>query len=58
MAGVLPRLFDADLRAGRPVRPFATTVDLGGYWLTRPMSRPDSPAMANFRQWLIAAVGD
>lgn len=50
-----PLLFEADLRAGRLVQPFAASVDLGGYWLTRLMSRPDSPAMADFRQWLIAA---
>lgn len=52
-----PAMFDADLRAGRLVQPFATAVDLGGYWLTRLMSRPDSPAMADFRRWLIAAAG-
>lgn len=52
-----PLLFEADLQAGRLVQPFATSVDLGGYWLTRLMSRPDSPAMADFRCWLIAAAG-
>ncbi|NML11867.1 LysR family transcriptional regulator [Sphingobium sp. AR-3-1] len=49
-------LFEADLRAGRLVQPFAACVDLGGYWLTRLMTRPDSPAMADFRHWLIAAA--
>ncbi len=53
-----PALFEADLRAGRLVQPFETSVDLGGYWLTRLMSRPDSPAMADFRNWLIAVAGD
>lgn len=53
-----PALFDADLRAGRLVRPFATGVDLGCYWLTRLMSRPDSPAMADFRAWLMATAGE
>ncbi|MEC3909893.1 LysR family transcriptional regulator [Sphingobium sp. CR2-8] len=49
-----PALFAADLHAGRLVQPFAASVDLGGYWLTRLMSRPDSSAMADFRTWLIA----
>jgi LysR family transcriptional regulator of beta-lactamase len=31
-------------------------VDMGGYWLTRLMSRADSPAMADLRAWLAAAV--
>ncbi len=50
-----PALFTGDLQAGRLVQPFAATIDLGGYWLTRLMSRADSPAMADFRAWLIAA---
>jgi LysR family transcriptional regulator of beta-lactamase len=48
-----PALFAADLQSGRLVQPFAAAVDIGGYWLTRLMSRPDSPAMADFRTWLI-----
>jgi LysR family transcriptional regulator of beta-lactamase len=51
-----PALFDHELRTGQLLQPFATSVDLGGYWLTRLMSRPDSPAMADFRAWLRAAV--
>ena len=51
-----PALFAADLEAGRLVQPFAATVELGGYWLTRLMSRTDSPAMADFRRWLIDAA--
>lgn len=31
-------------------------VDLGGYWLTRPRSRPETAAMAAFRSWLAAAA--
>ncbi len=52
-----PALFDADLRAGRLIQPFETSVDLGGYWLTRLMSRADSPALADFRHWLTTAAG-
>ncbi|MEK7343000.1 MAG: LysR family transcriptional regulator [Pseudomonadota bacterium] len=51
-----PALFARDLEAGRLVQPFAMAVDLGGYWLTRLMSRADSPAMADFRRWLIDAA--
>ncbi|SER64741.1 LysR family transcriptional regulator, regulator of gene expression of beta-lactamase [Sphingobium sp. YR768] len=51
-----PALFDHELRTGQLVQPFAVSVDLGGYWLTRLMSRPDSPAMADFRAWLRAAA--
>lgn len=52
-----PALFAGDLQAGRLVQPFAAAVDLGGYWLTRLMSRPDTIAMADFRHWLMAAAG-
>ncbi|MEG8219697.1 LysR family transcriptional regulator [Sphingobium sp. D43FB] len=51
-------LFDSEIRAGRLVQPFARSVDLGRYWLTRLMSRGDSPAMADFRAWLTRATGD
>ncbi|MHA6769843.1 LysR family transcriptional regulator [Sphingobium ummariense] len=51
-----PALFSGDLRAGRLVQPFGTVVDAGGYWLTRLMSRADSPAMADFRRWLAATA--
>jgi LysR family transcriptional regulator of beta-lactamase len=51
-----PALFASDRQAGRLVQPFAASVDLGGYWLTRLMSRPDRPAMADFRAWLIATA--
>lgn len=49
-------MFGADLRSGRLVQPFAPMVDVGGYWLTRLLSRADSPAMATFRAWLHDAV--
>ena len=50
-------MFGADLRAGRLVQPFAQTVDVGGYWLTRLQSRGDTPAMATFRAWLKGEAG-
>ncbi|ONG46049.1 LysR family transcriptional regulator [Pseudoroseomonas deserti] len=54
------RLFARDLRSGRLVRPFAQEVALGSYWLTRLRSRPASPALQSFQDWLLAeaALGD
>lgn len=45
-------MFARELAAERLVRPFDIEVVLGGYWLTRLNSRPDSPAMTAFRDWL------
>lgn len=47
-----PAMFTDALLAGRLVQPFAVQITTGGYWLTRLMSRKDSPAMAAFREWL------
>lgn len=51
-------LFASDLEAGRLVRPFDVEVELGSYFLTRLKSRPLSPAMAAFSDWLLAATGE
>ncbi len=45
-------LFGADIAAGRLALLSATSVDVGGYWLTRLRSRSETPAMASFRLWL------
>ncbi|MFN3559205.1 MAG: LysR substrate-binding domain-containing protein [Brevundimonas sp.] len=52
-------MFSRDLAAERLIRPFDIGVALGGYWLTRLHSRPDSPAMSAFRDWVMqdAALG-
>jgi LysR family transcriptional regulator of beta-lactamase len=47
-----PLMFADDLIAGRLVQPFPAEIVTGGYWLTRLMSRKDTPAMAAFRLWL------
>ena len=47
-------MFDEALRDGRLARPFPQAVSLGRYWLTRLKSRPESPAMRTFRDWLLA----
>ncbi|MFC7379867.1 LysR family transcriptional regulator [Brevundimonas sp. GCM10030266] len=51
-------MFTRDLAAERLVRPFEAEVALGGYWLTRLHSRPDSPAMATFRAWMRRAADE
>lgn len=52
------QMFENELAAERLVRPFPTEVNCGGYWLTRTMSRQDTPAMRAFREWLIQAAGE
>jgi len=49
-----PAMFQDALFAERLVQPFPTTIDTGGYWLTRLMSRPETPAMRAFADWLAA----
>lgn len=48
-----PRMFQRELRQGRLVQPFARELDVGGYWLTRLLSREPSAAMLAFRGWLL-----
>ena len=45
-------MFAQELHAERLVRPFATEVVTGRYWLTRLMSRAESPAMRAFADWV------
>lgn len=52
-----PRMFSHDLQARRLVQPFDVEVRLGGYWLTRLQSKAISPAMAQFREWLLREAG-
>jgi LysR family transcriptional regulator of beta-lactamase len=47
------RMFERELAYGRLVCPFEIDIDLGQYWLLRPSARPEQPAMAAFRNWLI-----
>ncbi len=51
-----PAMFAADVTAGRLVQPFAIQITTGRYWLTRLMSRQDTPAMRVFREWLLATA--
>ncbi|OYU45067.1 MAG: LysR family transcriptional regulator [Burkholderiales bacterium PBB4] len=51
-----PSMFVRELQQGRLVQAFDLEVDVGGYWLTRLLSREPSPAMQAFRTWLLAQV--
>lgn len=50
-------MFERELKEGRLMRPLAIEVMTGSYWLTRLRSRPPSPPMALFRNWLLAEAG-
>ncbi|ANN78349.1 LysR family transcriptional regulator [Bordetella flabilis] len=52
-----PCMFASELQRGLLVQPFETHIRLGGYWLTWLRSRRLSPAMEQFRAWLLAAAG-
>lgn len=47
-------MFHRELASGRLVRPFATEVDLGRYWLTRSLTRAPSSAWTTLRDALAA----
>jgi LysR family transcriptional regulator of beta-lactamase len=47
-----PLMFSRLLASGTVVQPFATSVALGSYWLTRLQSRSVTPAMSAFAGWL------
>ena len=51
-----PLMFPRQLNSGALVQPFDTAVSLGGYWLTRLQARPETHAMASFREWLLTAI--
>ena len=45
-------IFTRELASELLVQPFAVTINVGRYWLTRLISRPESDAMRRFRDWL------
>ncbi|MEM5585711.1 LysR family transcriptional regulator [Roseibium sp. AS2] len=49
-------MFENDLRSGRLVQPFETTVLTGSYWLTWLKSREETAAMTRFRDWLLQSL--
>ena len=51
-----PCMFVRELQQGRLVQPFDLAVDVGGYWLTRLLSKEPTSAMLAFRAWLLSVV--
>ncbi|MDE1145290.1 MAG: LysR family transcriptional regulator [Azospirillaceae bacterium] len=51
-----PAMFRRELEDGRLVQPFAIAVDTGSYWLTRLLSRPLTPGIKAFQDWLLACA--
>jgi len=49
-----PCMFERELQNGLLARPFDAEVTIGSYWLTRLKSRQMAPAMALFRNWILA----
>ncbi|EGE57505.1 UNVERIFIED_ORG: LysR family transcriptional regulator of beta-lactamase [Rhizobium esperanzae] len=47
-----PSMFSRHLSSGAIVQPFTPTISLGSYWLTRLQSRPVTPAMRAFSDWI------
>ncbi|MCV3767822.1 LysR family transcriptional regulator [Rhizobium sp. TRM95796] len=48
-----PLMFERFLSSGQVEQPFADSVSLGCYWLTRLNSHPVTPAMVDFERWLL-----
>ena len=51
------RMFEQELAEGRLLQPFAATLELGRYWLTRLRSRAEREPARRFREWLQAQGG-
>jgi LysR family transcriptional regulator of beta-lactamase len=49
-------MFERQLASGLVVQPFAITVSMGSYWLTRLHSRPVTPAMEAFSTWMTSVI--
>lgn len=46
-------MFTRELDNGLLIRPFNIEIDMGNYWLTSLKSKPMSPAMEIFQQWIL-----
>ena len=51
-----PLMFERLLASGLIVQPFEVYVSRGSYWLTRLHSRSETPAMRQFRDWLMESL--
>lgn len=47
-----PRMFARELETAQLVRPFDIEIDMGSYWLTHLKSKPMTPGMEIFRDWI------
>ncbi|EHM44685.1 LysR family transcriptional regulator [Hafnia alvei] len=52
------RMFEHELQNGLLVSPFDIEVEVGSYWLTWLKSKPMTPAMQLFHQWLLVQAKD
>lgn len=52
-----PSMFSRHLASGAVMQPFPVTISLGSYWLTRLQSKPQTPAMQAFSDWLFETIG-
>ena len=52
-----PVMFKRELETGQLVQPFEAMVDVGAYWLTRPLGRKATAGFIAFRQWLLGITG-
>lgn len=48
-----PAMFEAELADGRLAQSFAAEVDVGAYWLTRPLARVEREVERVFARWLV-----
>ncbi|MDA5637901.1 MULTISPECIES: LysR substrate-binding domain-containing protein [Agrobacterium] len=51
-----PSMFSRHLASGAIMQPFPVTISLGSYWLTRLQSKPPTPAMQAFTDWLFETI--
>jgi len=49
-------MFASELREGRLVQPFEIEVNTGRYWLSWLKSKKETPAMRDFRSWLVESI--
>lgn len=52
-----PSMFSRHLASGAIVQPFPVIISLGSYWLTRLQSKPPTPAMQAFSDWMFTNIG-
>ncbi len=52
-----PSMFSRHLASGAIIQPFPVTISLGSYWLTRLQSKPQTPAMQAFSDWMFESIG-